>query len=122
MTSMEMSGSVAMTDSARPRFVSSVASVSQALKAASFAVEPKKVITQSSTTIITAAAATAFAAGKSFAALSAVTSPKAAVEPPQRMYPIPMRSLRFPSLSESAPMKRAVSVAAAALQPTMAAM
>ena len=85
MTSMEMSGSVAITDSARPRFVSSVASVSQALKAASLAVEPKKVITQSSTTIITAAADTALAAGKSLAAFSTVTRPKAAVETPQRM-------------------------------------
>lgn len=85
MTSIEMSGSVAMTDSARPRFDSSVASVNQALKAASFAVEPKKVMTQSSTTIMTAAAETALAAGKSFAAFSTVTRPKAAVEAPQRM-------------------------------------
>ena len=59
--------------------------VSQALKAASFAVEPKKVMTQSSTTIMTAAAETALAAGNSFAAFSTVTSPKAAVEAPQRM-------------------------------------
>ena len=42
-----MSGIMAFTPSAAPRFFSVVESVSQALKAASFAVEPKKVITQS---------------------------------------------------------------------------
>ena len=40
-------GIMALTPSAAPRLVSSVESVSQALKQASLAVEPKKVITQS---------------------------------------------------------------------------
>ena len=55
------------------------------MKAASFAVEPKKVMTQSSTTTMVAAAAAACAAGKSFAAFSTVMKPKAAVERPQRI-------------------------------------
>ena len=92
----------------------------QALNAASLAVEPKNVMTQSRITIITAAAATADAVGKSFAAFSTVTRPKAAVDRPQRKYPPQMKSFRFPTRSDSAPMKSVVSVAAAALQPTMA--
>ena len=94
----------------------------QALKAASLAVEPKKVITQSSTTIMTAAAAVAAAAGNSFAAFSTVTSPNAAVESPHSRYPTQMNSFRLPTRSDSAPIRSVVSVAAAALQPTMAEM
>ena len=67
-----MSGRMASTLSARPRFCWVVLSVTQALKAASLAVEPKKVITQSSTTTIVAAAAAAFAPGKSLPAFSGV--------------------------------------------------
>ena len=66
MTSMEISGRMASTDSALPRASLGTVSVIHALKAASLAVEPKNVITQSSTTIITAAAATAEAAGNSY--------------------------------------------------------
>ena len=82
--SIDRSGRTASTDSVLPRFPASMESVIYALKAASFAVEPKKVITQSSMTTITAAAAAA-CAGKSFAALSTVISPKAAVDMPHRM-------------------------------------
>ena len=82
MTSMEISGRMASTDSAVPRASLGTVSVIHALKAASLAVEPKKVITQSSTTIITAAAAAAEAAGNSFAAFSTVTRPNAAVDRP----------------------------------------
>ena len=46
-TRMAIRGIMELTPSAIPRFVSSVLSVSQALYAASFAVEPKKVMTQS---------------------------------------------------------------------------
>ena len=81
MTSMEISGRMASTDSALPRASLGTVSVIHALKAA-LAVEPKKVITQSSTTIITAAAAAAEAAGNSFAAFSTVTRPNAAVDRP----------------------------------------
>jgi len=52
--SMASSGNVESTESTRPRFDSVVESVTQALKAASLAVEPKKVMTQSSTTTSTA--------------------------------------------------------------------
>jgi len=83
MTSMEMSGRMASTDSALPRAAFGTVSVIHALNAASLAVEPKNVMTQSSTTIITAAAAAAEAAGNSFAAFSTVTRPNAAVERPQ---------------------------------------
>ena len=122
MTSMEMSGRMASTDSALPRASFGTVSVIQALKAASLAVEPKKVITQSSTTIMTAAAAVAAAAGNSFAAFSTVTSPNAAVESPHSRYPPQMNSFRLPTRSDSAPIRSVVSVAAAALQPTMAEM
>lgn len=54
-TSMATSGIMASTVSTRPRFSGTVTSVTQALKAASLAVEPKKVITQSITTTSTAA-------------------------------------------------------------------
>ena len=70
-------------------------------------------------TTIVAAAATA-CAGKSFAALSTVTSPNAAVDSPQSMYPAQMNTLRLPTRSESAPIRSVVSVAAAALHPTIA--
>ena len=53
-TSMAISGITASTVSVRPRLSAAVTSVTQALKAASLAVEPKKVITQSSTTTSTA--------------------------------------------------------------------
>ena len=73
MTSMEMSGRICRTLSTLPRLCSFVTSVTQALKAASLAVLPKKVITQSSTTMLTAAAATAFTPGNRRAAFSFVT-------------------------------------------------
>ena len=58
-TKIETSGIIALTPSAAPRFELSVLSVSHALNAASFALEPKKVITQSN--IITKLAPTAAA-------------------------------------------------------------
>ena len=53
------------------------------MKAASLAVLPKKVITQSSTTTRMAAAAAALAPGKSLAAFSGVIKPKSPVLTPQ---------------------------------------
>ena len=64
--------------------------------------------------------AVAAAAGNSFAAFSTVTSPNAAVESPHSRYPPQMNSFRLPTRSDSAPIRSVVSVAAAALQPTMA--
>ena len=66
--------------------------------------------------------AVAAAAGNSFAAFSTVTSPNAAVESPHSRYPPQMNSFRLPTRSDSAPIRSVVSVAAAALQPTMAEM
>ena len=54
------------------------------MKAASFAVLPKKVITQSIMTTSIAADATAFVPGKSRAAFSGVMYPNTAVESPHR--------------------------------------
>ena len=54
---------MASTVSTRPRFSGTVTSVTQALKAASLAVDPKKVITQSSATTSTAALWAAAATG-----------------------------------------------------------
>ena len=92
------------------------------MNAPSFAVLPKKVITQSRTTTIVAAAAAAFAAGNSLAAFSLVIYPKAAVESPQSIYPAQMNTLRLPTLSESAPMRSVVTVAATADHATIRAM
>ena len=63
-TSMAMRGMTDSTASTRPRFSSPVTSVTQALKAASLAELPKKVITQSKMMTMTAAARTARAAGR----------------------------------------------------------
>ena len=54
-TSMATRGMTASTASTRPRLLSLVTSVTQALKAASLALLPKKVITQSRTITSTAA-------------------------------------------------------------------
>ena len=122
ITSIEISGSTASTDSTRARLLRSVTSVTHALKAASFAVEPNSVITQSSTMTITAATVTALAAGKSAWAFSTVTKPKAAVDRPQSRYPAQRNALRLPTRSDHAPTSSVVTVATAALHATMAAM
>ena len=59
-----MRGMTDSTASTRPRFSSPVTSVTQALKAASLAELPKKVMTQSKMMTMTAAARTARAAGR----------------------------------------------------------
>ena len=89
-TRIATSGIMALMPSALPRFVSSVLSVSQALKQASFAVEPKNVIMQSNTmtsvTPIDAAfAALSAAEGKSFAIQSTRSAAKHRIETPQRI-------------------------------------
>ena len=76
-TSMATSGMIASTASTRPRLPSLVTSVTQALKAASLALLPKKVMTQSSTMTVTAAACTALAGPTSFSRPFTFTSAKA---------------------------------------------
>ncbi|MPN47569.1 hypothetical protein SDC9_195172 [bioreactor metagenome] len=82
--SIATSGSTDSTDSTRPRLSSWVTSVTHALNAASFALEPKKVITQSIMTTISAAACTAFAAGNSFAILPTDKNANDATEAPHK--------------------------------------
>ena len=69
----------------RPRLCSSVESVTQALKAASLAVAPSALITQSMRTIAMTASTTASAAGASRWRKPTSTRPKAAVLSPHAM-------------------------------------
>ena len=120
---MATRGIIAFMPSAAPLLELSTLSVSQALKAASFADEPKKVIRQSR--IITreiptdAAEATI---GNTAEMTSSLMRINASMEMPQRIYPPHIKSLRFPILSESAPMNTVVRVAATALAATIAEM
>ena len=82
--SIATSGIIEFMPSALPRFDESVLSVSQALKAASFALEPKNVITQSKImTSETPILATDTAVGKSAFNTSNLTSEKQSIETPQ---------------------------------------
>ncbi len=74
---MAARGIAARTASTRPRLLSLVTSVTQALKAASLALLPKKVMMQSSTMTITAAACTALAGPASFSSPAAFIRAKA---------------------------------------------
>ena len=77
---------MALTPSAEPRLVESVASVSHALKQASLAEEPKKVITQSITmTSDTPTEAAEAAMGKIFSITSVRISAKLQMLMPQRI-------------------------------------
>ena len=83
---MATSGIMALMPSAVPRLVASVLSVSQALKAASLADEPKKVIRQSSTmTSDTPSEAAEAADGNAALIKSSRKSVKPRIEMPQRM-------------------------------------
>ena len=82
-TTIASKGIMASTVSVLPRFCGSVTSVIHALKAASFAVEPKKVMTQSIITTNTPASITAFAAGNSTLVLCTVIRENAKVVKPQ---------------------------------------
>lgn len=79
---------MASTPSTRPRFAGVVESVTQALNAASLAPEPKRLITQSRTTMVTTATPTARAASGAPSATPSgscgLTRPNAAVVAPQR--------------------------------------
>ena len=113
-------GIIAFMPSAAPLFDASVLSVSHALNAASFALEPKKVIRQSSMiTRDTPTVATDTVAGTMAPITSARTKTKPRMEIPQSMYPPQIKSFLFPILSESAPINTVVSVAATALAATI---
>ena len=85
-TRIARSGIIALTPSALPRFVSSVLSVSHALKQASFADEPKNVITQSKTmTSMQPSAAALATAGNRTPIQSARRNAKHRIEMPHRM-------------------------------------
>ena len=117
---MEIRGIMALIPSAAPLFEESVLSVNHALNAASFALEPKNVIRQSKImTKETPIAADETAMGKSDSMISVRMNTKQRMEMPHKRYPPQMKSFRFPILSESAPMKTVVNVAATALAPTI---
>ena len=79
------SGIMALTPSALPRFVSSVLSVSHALKQASLADEPKNVMMQSNTMTSAQPSAAAFATvGKTTPIQSVRRNAKHRIETPQR--------------------------------------
>src|SRR5574344_3010302 len=114
-TSIEMSGIMALIPPAEPLFVSSVESVSHALKLASFAEDPKNVITQSiMMTRETPTEAADVAAGNKTLITSVRMKAKLQMETPHKMYPPQMNIFLLPILSESAPMKRVVMAAAMA--------
>ena len=83
---MATRGIMALMPSAPPRLVSSVLSVSQALKAASLAVEPKKVMIQSRTmTRDTPTAAAEAAMGKTDLIQPSFRKMKQRMDTPQRI-------------------------------------
>ena len=115
-------GRVARTASAVPLFSGTVTSVTHALKAASFAVEPIKVITQSmiiTTLTVAATTLTSSLIENARAMFSREIRANTATVIPQSMYPAQINTLRRLSLSLSVPMMKVVTTAATALQATM---
>ncbi len=108
---------IASTPSTRPRVCTVVDSVTHALKAASFAPEPKKLITQSRAMIAATARATADAVVP-----PGLTMPKLAVVIPHSTYPTAMNGRRVRALSDAAPTSMVASVAAMADAATVTAM
>ena len=85
-TRTDTKGIIAFIPSAAPLFLELVESVSQALKAASFAVEPKKVITQSSIIAkVTPTEAAETAIGKALLISSCFKNTKLKIEIPHRI-------------------------------------
>ena len=117
---METSGIILFMPSAAPRLVLSVESVTQALKAASLAVEPKNVIRQSKMIVSeTPRAAALVTMGNILPSTSVRISAKQNMEIPHRIYPAQIKILRLPTLSDKAPIKMVVTVAATALAETI---
>ena len=114
------SGIMELKPSILPRSPSSPLSVSHALYAASFADEPKNVMTQSRTiTNVTPREAAAAALPAIRVSISTLISPNPKIEIPHTIYPRQISSFRFPTLSENAPTRTVVSVAATELAPTI---
>ena len=108
-------GIMALMPSAAPRLVSSVLSVSQALKQASLAVEPKKVMTQSMRMVrLTQTVVTATPAETMGLMTSTRMRAKLRMEIPHSRYPTQMKILRLPTRSLRAPMRMVVRVATTA--------
>jgi len=121
--SIDTKGIIEFIPSAAPLFVESVESVSHALNAASFAAEPKNVITQSSRMVsVTPSDVTETAMGNNVPNVCVFNATKLNIETPQRMYPIHINTLRLPNLSDNAPMNTVVNVAAMELAVTIAEM
>ena len=114
-TKMAIMGIMALMPSAAPRLVSSVLSVSQALKQASLAVEPKKVMTQSMRMVrLTQTVVTATPAETMGLMTSTRMRAKLRMEIPHSRYPTQMKILRLPTRSLRAPMRMVVRVATTA--------
>ena len=119
-TSVAMSGIIEFIPSMRPLSDESPLSVIHALNAASFAVEPKNVMTQSIMIVSCIPSVNAAVMLPAvFSSISVLISVNARIEIPQKIYPPQMKTLRFPTLSDSAPMSHAVNVAATALAATI---
>jgi hypothetical protein len=112
---MARRGIIALIPSAAPLFELGTDSVSHALKQASFALEPKNVITQSIIIVrLTPTLAAETTEGKRAFIISTLINAKEIIEMPQRIYPPEINSFRLPILSDSAPMIIVVRVAATA--------
>ena len=109
-------GSIESTPSTVPRNEDFVLSVTQELKLASFAAEPKSVITQSPTITRVSASLTAASPStpKSADIVAGDKNPKSATVIPQIIYPMAIKERLFPDLSESVP---AISVTTVAVIP-----
>ena len=118
-------GNTFSTPSMVPRLVSSLVSVTQALKEASLASDPQKDMMQSMTITIVTVIASTFAVdipGKSAAVCSLEINANNAVMMPQTTYPIQRKYRRCPMRSEMMPPTSVAMVDTAALQATIAAM
>ena len=118
-TRIARSGIIALIPSAFPRLLSSVISVNQALKAASFAVEPKNVIRQSSAMVNEIPRTAAGTVEGTFVRMSSRRNAKEQTEIPHNTYPETMKIFRFAILSESVPIRRVVRAAVTAEVVTM---
>ena len=119
-TKIETSGIIELKPSIFPRLPSPPLSVSHALKAASLAAEPKKVIIQSKAMVnVTPRAAACTAPPAIGVRVSTLIKANPKIEIPQTMYPRQIMTFRFPSLSDKAPTRMVVKVAATELAPTI---
>ena len=119
-TRMETNGIMELKPSIFPRLPSPPLSVSHALKAASLAAEPKNVIMQSKTMVnVTPRAAACTAPPAIGVKVSTLIKANPKMEIPQTIYPRHIITFRFPNLSDRAPTRMVVKVAATELAPTI---